>query len=335
MLALQDSRGNKGAFSSSPRNSKEKHPWGPPASCELVLKKDGMNLIKKFKFTNSKNETASFNIDLLQTLSEVNPFTQRITSMKVNHNCKLLACYLSLVQYSENFVFNQEGVHDQNGFKLNGEGLQLSDIEQLGGTYDSYLEFVNLVKHNALDCNRFNTPKRKKSNNSPEGLPAKLPRKDQVNVKESEELEDPNGLEIQLQKSYIGVADIPITNISVHEDLVHSVVPEKVREIEREIRNRYDPSQAVLVVCPRSGSTPQDLNNVQNEYFLVVKKIKTFLALKELDAKGEFKNLTGHADRKVLCYVINPEKNALVHYGNNRGNQISSKFLTKNRPQVC
>ena len=69
--------------------------------------------------------------------------------------------------------------------------------------------------------------------------------------------------------------------------------------------------QAVIVVSPESDE-PLDLNNVSNRKFLVIQKLHTFSALCELDRKGKFKDLVGHSDRTIMCYVIRPEQFPII-----------------------
>ena len=53
----------------------------------------------------------------------------------------------------------------------------------------------------------------------------------------------------------------------------------------------------------------------------------------ELDKKEEFCKLSGHSGGQALCFVINPDSSATIQYGNNRANLISSKFISKSKPQ--
>merc|ERR1712240_327338 len=51
------------------------------------------------------------------------------------------------------------------------------------------------------------------------------------------------------------------------------------------------------------------------------------------DKTGEFRKLSGHAHRTIVCYVLKSNRQELMLYGNARGNFISAQFARKTVPQ--
>ena len=144
---------------------------------------------------------------------------------------------------------------------------------------------------------------------------------------------DSTGLEHKYKSSFIGLASIPLDNLQVPKELQKMVLIYRVYKIMASMKARFDPSQVVLVVSPVDDSKPPVLAEVGSQQFLVVQKIHSFTAMKELDKRDGLSGLCGLKTRKVLCYVLNTNSSALIHYGNCRSNEISNKFQKKTYPQ--
>ena len=248
--------------------------------CKFEVSKNGADTVKKLVFTNLKREIAGFNLNILNCLlKEVNSFTRKVKSMSTQQNHKLLSFYLELVQRSAGFINHEDGHHDKYGFSIDsGAGVMLEDLEKEGGSLDSYLDFVNSVKESALNAGRFddNLAAKRKPSGTTEGPAAKVSRKDTIAKHEDEELTDKQGLEVNLRKSYVGVSNVLLDNISVHPELAHIIVNDRVSEIEELMRKKYDPSQAVLVICPVDTSAPLDKGTRGSRKYFVVQKLHTF-----------------------------------------------------------
>ena len=106
----------------------------------------------------------------------------------------------------------------------------------------------------------------------------------------------------------------------------------RVCSIKESLKFRYDPTQAIIVVAPDDHVEKLDITSKAQRY-IAVQKLHTLAAFKDLDKDGEFANLTGHHNRKILCYVVNTRSIPLMRYGNIRANDISSKFARKMYPQ--
>ena len=271
-LGYRDSRGVSGAFSSSPKSQVIKQPWGPFTKCEYKVDRNNEQLLQKLKFVNINSESVCLDLLLFKPLQEeINALTQKIKAICTQKQFSLLACYLSLVQQSEGFVYHDE-IHDKHGFLINQNGLQLQDVQAAGGSLESYLEFRNLVQSCAQIVSNSN-PKVKRKSENDNSSTAKLSRNDQILADEKIELERKEGLEHNYRRSYIGISSIALKNISVHPDLMHSIVKEKVPEIMENMKSRYDPSLSILVVCPvdpDNSLASLEPRDIKNEKFYVV-----------------------------------------------------------------
>ena len=95
----------------------------------------------------------------------------------------------------------------------------------------------------------------------------------------------------------------------------------RVFKIMASMKASFDPSQFV------DDNKPPVVAEVSSKQFLVVQKSHSFSAMKELDRRDELSGLCGLKTRKVLCYVLNTNSSALIHYGNCRSNEISNRIL--------
>ena len=342
-LIYRSGRGECGPFSSSPQCVTAKVPWGPPVSCEYRLRKDSQTgeIEKEFRFINKRRETANFSAKLLnniKTETDVTAFGQRVTSLVIAEKKHLLANYLTLLQHAKDFIHHSSG-HDEDGFSLDGQGVTLKNLEENGGSLTELRSFVEVAKsgvHVNVNIEKLiqvkAKGKRTAGGNEEGAKPAKMSNAATINYNEKKELEDPNGLEKQLQDAYIGVAWIPLDSISVSKDLV-KVNIFRVYSIADNIRKKYDPSLATAVICPVDDSEEIDLDNCDDRKYFVVQKVHLISAYKEMDKLGEFEKLFGHHHRKVLAYIINTNSPALVHFSNMRSNEILSQYASKMCPQ--
>ena len=286
-----------GAYSNSPKTAQVKLPWGQPVKCDFIETYENSQAVQKLKFTNRRHETLSLDIFNLNNLKVfVDPFSQRITSMKTQKQCELLSSYLSLLNFSIGFIHHREEAHDSLGFRLDGQGVTLSDIEARGGNLENYKEFVELATTHSggKDQDSFNEQnyeeksitKGNEITGDEAGPSRKIPK--HLNVKESEimELQKEDGLEKTYQRSYVGRALIPLKNIEVHDSLVSSVNLLRVSLVVEGIKKRYDPSQSILVVVPEESSKVPNLRLIGDQNFRCVQKVQTFVAFLELDKKA-------------------------------------------------
>ena len=339
-LGYKSSRGESGPYSPSAQSLSVKVAFGPPTKCEYNTRKDpDGQTVKEFKFTNPKRETAGFDEVLFNSLEAgVNPFSQRLTSLFVEDKKELLANYLTAAQSSKNFVHSDEE-HDDDGLCLSRKGVTLDMVVSNGGSLSELRYFIQVTEENATfgDTTQAafaevlkSCENKKKRKTDPVGT--KSSKKASIASNEKMELEDPEGLEKKYQSTYMGVVWIPLDNISISKEL--NIKPNifRVCRIKQSLKLKYDPSQSVIVVAPEDDVEELDVKNCRQKY-VVVQKVHTLCAFKDLDNVGEFVKLTGHSHRKVLSFVVNTRSIPLLRYGNLRANDIASKFARKLYPQ--
>ena len=336
-LGYKSTKGSVGPYSNSKQNAAVKIPWGPFWECEYRVRKDNGEPVKEFKFCNSRKEVVACNETLLNNLEQnVNPFSQKITELAVGNKKKLLANYWSVTQTCKGFVHHNGDVHEDTGIRKDGEGVTQAVIEENGGSLAELIDFVKDVKESAVFGDAFQVSTAKRKNNSGDGAgskPKKMNTKALIDNNEKLELEDPEGMEKKFQRCYRGLARIPLDDISESKELNIKPNVYRVCIVGQSMKAKYDPAQAIVVVAPADDGQDLDLENLNGRKFVVVQKVHTLLALKDLDKKGEFSKLTGHDDRKVTCYVVNTKSVALLRYGYQRSNDIASSFSKKTHPQ--
>ena len=203
------------------------------------------SLLQEFKMINEKSEKAFFNLELLNNLRvEFTTFAQKITEMCAKKQFRLLSLYLTATQHSLDFTHHRELFHSSDGFALTGEGVQLRDIEDLGGSLQDLQKFWKevLESYNA-DPDTPKSTKRRSNVESEDSSAEKVSRKCRLERKEQEEINDPEGLEAKYKKSYIGFVKIPLNNVKIHEELLDLIMEKKVMELKEEFKKRYDPAQ--------------------------------------------------------------------------------------------
>jgi hypothetical protein len=347
-LGYKNTRGESAPYSASKQNLSVKIPFGPPTKCEYNLRKDDKgDIVKEFCFKNCRRESASFDEVILNNLErEVNPFSQRITNLFVSGQKKLLANFVSATQCSEGFVYHSER-YDDDGLCNEAENMNLYDrssvtlgeIEGHGGSLSDLRECITFSKEYATfgesrkeaiaEVFKSSEPSRKRKSDVDESKPPKVSKKAALDINEKSELEDPEGLEKKYQSLFISVVWIPLNNVFLSKSLNIKPNIYRVCKIVESMKYRYDPSQAVLVVAPEDDTEKIDVDNPGTEQtFVVVQKIHTYCAYKELDKCGQFEKMSGHKE-KVLCFVVNTSSVALMRHGNIRANDISKSLPGK------
>ena len=328
-------------------NASIKVPFGSPVKCEYGKKVlPSGDSVGHFKFINRRGEKTSCDETLLNNIkSEVTVFGQKLTSFCVAPNLKqcCLAHYLTLIQHSKDFIHHNEEIHDNLGFQKDGSGVTLTDLEACGGSLDELQDFRNLAKQSAKEFgskiaaygsmrknnSEANVAKRVNSNIEKHVVKRK---KETVNDRETQELEDPDGLEQTYIKSHYCVTWLPIDSIEIDNNLV-KVNPFRTYSIMNSIKKKYEPSLTTLTVCPKDENDRIDVSNLQNQKFVVVQKVHTFSAFLELDKTGEFQKLIGHKSREVLAWIIKTNSPAVTHLANVRCNGIENEFAQPFYPQ--
>ena len=339
-LGYKDTKNRSGPFSSA-AHGQVKVPWGPSTGCEYVIRRVEEGCVKEFKFRNKRRETVCFDEVLLNNIENgdgVTPFAQRVTAMNVGDRKRLLGNYLSLIQFAEGFIYHNPSLYDTDGFSLDQSGVSMQVVESNGGSLVELRGFIQTARESATVVNSVkeghtDMVTKGEKRKVPVGVvkPAKMSKIATALHNQKQEIEDPEGLESQFSKSYLGAAWVPLDNISTAKDLMKIYIF-RVYKIMDSLKQRYDPSQAVLVVCPKEGEEV-NMEQVEDQEFIVVQKCHTLAAFKELDKTNEFEKLPGHGNRNVLVYIINTNSSALIHYANCRANDIAREHVRTLRPQ--
>ena len=340
-VGYKNTKGTVSPLSITRQGASIKAPFGHLRSCEHRVK----NISPEepggeFKFLNTKMQSTCFPVTLLNNLEfKECDFGRKVTAFYVEKRLNVLALYLSLMNKAEGFIDHDDEAHDKHGLKRDGG----DSLEALGGTVAEFQDFLKAAMESAimgesprkcllkqLQIAKPNI-KRKESDENQVKAP-KLLKFEEIEKKEREELDDPNGLEKEYRGCFMGVAHIPLKNISISKEMEVKINPFRVQYIKTSIRKRYDPSLSVLVVCPvDENSSNAQINSDGN--FFVVQKVQCFKAFQELDQEGEFVGLQGHHTGKVLCYVLKTNRRDIMEYGSLRENSISADFARKTLPQ--
>ena len=345
-LIYSNTKGETGPFSSSPQNLSVKIPWGPPVSSEWSQRKVENDMKYEFKFKNARSEIGWFDKTIMNNLDSavgINPFDQRVTKLCIEGKEFLLSMYLTLLQHSSGFIFNSPS-YDENGF-LSPTQTQVTgpikevDLVTNGGCLSDLEEFIDLAKANAIVINEMqsiHTHNMKRnladSDNDKVLKRPKLSNASIINNNEKNEMQDPKGLEKEIQDSYVGVLWIPIENITVPKDLI-KINPYKVQTIVNSVRSKYDPTLSSITVCPVDTTEEFDIDSAGERKFYVIQKVHLFLAFKEMDETGDFKNLIGHNNRLILACVIDTNSPSMILFSNLRNNETTSQFAEQVCPQ--
>ena len=334
-------------LSSSKDGASVKIPFGAPISCTYRTRiTDSGDEVSEYRFRNARNQFASLKDSLLNNLdfSDSN-FSRHVTRLvSTEKKIKLLALYVSMTNFFQDFVHHREGLHNSHGFLLEDEDKMRKEITEAGGSVQGLIEFVEMVKESALPVQspteamdaikQVYFKRRKRKLSTADGSIEKDIKRswfERIELNEKKELEDEQGLEVRFQNSLNGVAHIPLDNISIPNQLNENIKlkgRERIEMIKASMLKRYNPSLTVMIVCPViEGKADTNVDK-----FFVIQKVKCFKALKELDEQGVFANLAGHADRTVLCYVIDVNSPDIIQYSNMSENYVTGQFASKIQP---
>ena len=288
-IQFKSSNGKIAPYSGSRSNSSVKFPWGSVVNCDYKVIREGQDAMGEFQFTNKRGEVAKLREYNLNSFDGgVNSFSKRVTSMVVDKRQYLLAKYLSLLPCSASFVHHQEEVYSEEGFSIDGSGMTENDLKKLGGCAEELKDFIRTAIESAKvvdvpekssdDISRFFL-KRKADHGSSKTV--KKSKAATVDEREIHELNDEDGLEKEYQKSFAGMAQIPLDNIKISEDLRSKLCKFRIFSIKESMRTKYDPSLSIPVVCPDGDHDVIDLKNVKDKKFSVVQKIHSIWGIYE------------------------------------------------------
>ena len=341
-LGYKSTRGKVSEFSAAKENGSTKIPFDTPVLCQYTMATESGESFPVMQVTSKRREVRQLRMNHLNCFEagNNNAFSRRVSAMVVDKREELLAQFLTLLSYSKDFSSHREDVHTDEGEELDdvidNDGLLSS--EDMKNEYGMFrraaIESAKIVDRQRADIRQYLTIKRKADGSASGGTGPKKSELTVVKEKERKELEDETGLEKEYQKSYIGFAHIPLENIEIAPDLVNNLNEINVDVIVQSIIDKYDPAQAIPVICPEDNQEAFDIKKHANHHkFVAVQKIHLVAAFKKLDKEGKFATLRGHSRRTVPCYVLNISGSGLIHYGNMRANDIGSQFSRETMPQ--
>ena len=328
-------KGEVGMFSAAGSRGPKRPPWGSLIDCSLVTEQNGRHETDNFfKFQNRSMEKRQFKLAEMNSFFwEVNEFTSSICEMRQTGREKLLALYLGLMPKSSKFSGHKVGVFDDQGFRLDKSGVTEETLKENGGSAEELSKFLDKAGRSALkvahrgeiiDKLPDEVKKRKATETVVKHKKSKV---EKINDSKSEEMKDKNGLEKDFRKRFIGRADIPLRNITVHPDVSLIINPYKTRGIAKSMLSCYDPTQMVLMVTPVSGLPFNPIELERNIYHVFHGRHR-LLALKQIEESGRLAELEGFENNSITCHVVNVNSGGAVqvNYGACRGNEIQAKF---------
>ena len=263
-----------GLFSSADKRSPSRPAWDYVKECALKKQKNAKGEEHDyFVFRNRRHEQRGFRADEVNpVLWALNDFTSKIIDMRTKSEEKLLTMYLSLLVNSENFRTELEDLHDPDGFRLDGTGISVIDLEGVGGTLQLLREFaekavkccVDVVQRR--DILEIVEGGRAKKGDGPSKV--KKSKVERVMDDREEELAAKDGIEKTYVDQYLGRADVHIKNLKVSTKVSLKVIPFKVNGLVKSMKERFDPSQISLTVIPVgsvAGVSAEDLSSCHFE----------------------------------------------------------------------
>ena len=207
-----------------------KIPWGPTVKCMYLVSKVEEDFVGEFQFHSKRHDTEKFKESSLNSFEGgVDMFSKRVTALIVEKKQSLLAIYLSFLPHSVGFIHHRVGYHTAEGLPIDDVGgFDTNEFEKNGGSLADYREFVKFAHQcseavessskGARDISSFFESKRKNTDQST-SKPSKKSRAETIDDLEDFELNDSEGLEKEFKTSFVGMANIPLGNISISSEL--------------------------------------------------------------------------------------------------------------------
>ena len=154
-LGYKYSGGEVTYFSGAGRTDPNKVPWDPPISAEFkMLRKNGV-LGQYFRFMSSRGENQNMSIRLLNNLIPGgSDFARRCTGMVIDRRFDSLAQYITLLVHSVRFSHHKDYLHNVDGTRKDGGGIQVKDLDEKGGNIEDFLEFKSYAEKAAFSVSR-------------------------------------------------------------------------------------------------------------------------------------------------------------------------------------
>ena len=334
-IMVRKANGKKGPFTSAGPNSKLRPAWDSILNCEYEkTSKPGGGLKCEFLCTSSENDRHRFRADLIDPFMNSKDSLMQKTSELVLNNPKLLGLYLSLLSRSKDF-FNHSEKYDENGFMKDKSGITIDHLSEAGGTLQELEAFLQLGRENFVDlgeagCEDAKMRSRKITDFfNPKLTTKKMSKQEIVEKNFREVISSEEGLEKSLTTQYVDYTMIPISRLQKSPELFVKINQSKVDDLAASMYERYDPTAAVLMVCPKDYDQ-FDLNGEADVYY-VVHGSHRWAAMKLLEQRGLLSKLPGMVDKKVACFVIKKATAVVTNYCNLRSNDLAAEYQSNPR----
>ena len=341
LIFCKQTTGRVGPYTDSAPNSKHRVAWSPVSECEVIRMERKSEIVDFVRFKNTDNLQSDFRCDLLNMFirTTTTQFARFCTKIQMEKRFDTLCLYISLLAHSGNFsCFKPDDVHSDDGFMIDGTGIQENQLKETGGSLSEYLQFKSLAKLHAIVISEAaatggdgsKTPSRVSQNKRITDFfqsscpPKKLSKLEEMELSFAQECSDKAGLEQRLTSEYVGWGSIGIDKLKCNDGVSLSINQQEVGALAECMSKRFDPSLAVLIVV-------KDDDGGNGEYF-VLHGNHRLLALKLLDAAKKFEDLPGIVNRELQCFIVGAgvrADQALGVYCQIRSNDLGAKYQTE------
>jgi hypothetical protein len=338
MIFCKQSSGRVGPYTAALPNSKRRDAWSPISGCEMIRLARKTEVVEYVRFKNIENLQKEFRIDLLNMfIRSSTQFDRFCTKFQVDKRIHVLCIYISLLTRSCEFRGYKEELHSEDGFDLDGSGIQENNVTDSGGSLVEFLQFKTLAKMHAIVISdgvvgapgdkvqsRVVQNKRITDFFQSSCPPKKLSKTEAVEQGFNQECSDKSGLEQRLISEYVGWGSICIDSLKCNDSVCLPINQSEVGVLADSMLKRFDPSQAVLIVA-------EDVEGGNGEYW-VLHGNHRMLAFKQLDSAKKFQDLPGIEQRSIQCYIVGSgcrSDPALGVYCQIRSNDLAAEFQTK------
>ena len=294
-----------------------------------------------FILKNLDNEQVRVNMNNFNMFmrKDYNPFNQFVTQLRTEGKLELLAFYLSSLVKSKDFGAHIECDYTELGFRRDQDNnnVDLSQLEQLGGTLDDLTGFITLAKECSISFENFSNATETTSTSSSTIKPncsgrkrkvtdyfskQNISKKERIQREFQKECKDQSGLE---QNSYklVEKVTIEIGKLARSPLLALPLNNFKVNEIAKSMESQFDPAACVLTVTKEEDG---------GERYLVLHGSHRLAALNLIErqhAENGGIEVLGLKEKKIDCILVGNGNAALHNYVSSRNNDIASRFDCK------
>ena len=280
-----------------------------------------------FAVKNEYGEVVNFKTSLLNLGMMVgNSFSKYMIGLRADGGDSRLAAFISQLTKCKGFSNSDENVYSDLGFELVGTQNKHNptEIEEFLSTAKNDATLVSSSLEETVDEIAVKT-KRKKKSEVKKRSAEKLSKQERIDKYFRRELTDATGVEAEVVKTGRGRADVPLRHLTVSSQVVLPIDEPKVRQLAKEMLQRFEPTNIYFSVVPKE---PFDPINLHENHYSVVHGRHRLLALQSLDDNKLTALPTMH-NRTVTCFILGMADSTSLNYLTLRGNDIAARFASK------